>query len=128
MGEFIRKLLRWIIFIVLVVLLILVIIKLANKNGTAKKTKKVVDNGVEAIKKETKELKLTNKKKNTKKTTETTKTETTKEETKKEESVVTSTLEVEAPDTSSDSYLYIIGIVILGGGTYYIYKNRNLNN
>ena len=123
MGEFIRRLLRWIIFIIVVVLLILLIVKLANKNGTAKKTKKVINSGVETIKKE--KDKFSNKKNNN------TKTET-KEETNtnnnNDNNIVTSTLEVNTPDTGTSSYLYILGIVVLSGGTYYIYKNRELND
>ncbi len=124
MGEIIRKLLRWIIFIIIVVLLILLIIKLANKTGTAKKTKKVVDTSVQTIKKNTKDLKVTTKKK--KKTTKTTtETNTTTEE---NNSIVTSTLEVDTPDTGTTSYLYILGVAILGSGTYYIYRNRKVND
>lgn len=125
MGEIIRKLLRWIIFIIIVVLLILLIIKLANKNGTAKKTKKVVDTGVQTIKKNTKDLKVTTKNKKTTKKTTTTETNTTREE---NNSVVTSTLEVDTPDTGTTSYLYILGVAILGSGTYYIYRNRKVND
>ena len=122
MGDIIRKLIRWIIFIILVVLLILLIVKLANKNGTAKKTKKVLDKGVTEIKKGTK--KATTKDKDTTK-----KEEVKKEETKKEDNnTITSTIEVNAPDTGSNSYLYILGIAILGTGTYYIYRNKELED
>lgn len=121
MGEIIRKLLRWIIFIIIVVLLILLIIKLANKNGTAKKTKKVVDTGVQTIKKNTKDLKVTTKSKKTKK-------EETTNNTTVENNIVTSTLEVNTPDTGTTSYLYILGVAILGSGTYYIYRNRKVND
>jgi len=123
MGEFIRKLIRWIIFIILVVLLILLIIKLANKNGTAKKTKKVLDKGVTEIKKSTKDV-ITIKEKDTNKKDTTKKEETTKED----NNVVTSTLEVNTPDTGSASYLYILGIAIMGTGTYYIFRNRELKD
>lgn len=124
MGEIIRKLIRWIIFIIIVVLLILLIIKLANKNNTAKKTKKVVDTGITEIEKTTKDLTTTKKNKKT----------TKKETTKKEETVnsndniVTSTIEVNTPDTGSNSYLYILGIAIMSSGTYYIFKNRKAEN
>lgn len=127
MGEFIRKLIRWIIFIILVVLLILLIIKLVNNNGIKKKTTKVMDTSVETKKNITKSTKKSTKKNKT--TTEKNKTiKKTIKTTKKEDSTTTATLEVEAPDTSSDSYLYILGIMALSSGTYYIYKNRRLNN
>ncbi len=123
MGEIIRKLLRWIIFIIIVVLLILLIIKLANKNGTGKKTKKIVDTSVQTIKKNTKDLKVTTKKKN--KANNSIEENTTTEE---NNSIVTSTLEVNTPDTSTTSYLYILGVAILGSGTYYIYRNRKVSD
>lgn len=115
MGEFIRKLIRWIIFIILVVLLILLIIKLVNSNGSAKKTKKAVDTSVETIKKNT--ITKEKDKENNK---------TTSEEIENEE--INMTLEVETPNTSSNGYLYILGILVLNSGIYYIYKNREIKD
>lgn len=118
MGELIRRLIRWIIFIIIIVLLILLIVKLANKNNTASKTKKVLDSGVQTIKKETKKIKKDSSK------------QTTQEETKEtpKEEVVTSTLIVDAPDTGSSMEVtgIILGIIVVSSGIYYIIKNRNL--
>ena len=91
---------------------------------------KTVDTSVETIKNSTKSTtkKSTKKTTTTKETTKKNTTTTTKKEEKKEEATTTSTLEVEAPDTSSNGYLYILGIMVLSSGTYYIYRNRELNN
>lgn len=115
MGEIIRRLIRWIIFIIIVVLLILLIIKLVKKNDTSKKTKEVINSGVKTIKKNTDKL---------------TPTKKTEEKTSVNEEIVptTSTLEVTAPDTGSDSYLYILGIAIVGSGICFIYRNREICN
>ena len=67
-------------------------------------------------------------KKSTTKNDEKSKKTTQNDETKKVENTTTTTLEVEAPDTSSNCYLYILGIMVLSSGTYYIYRNRELNN
>ncbi len=118
MGELIRRIIRWILFVILVVLLILLIVKLINNSGTGKKTKKVLDKGVQEIKKGTKKV-VSSKDKDTTKKEE--------KEKDKEENNIISTIEVTTPDTASFSYLYILGIAILSSGTLYIYKNR-VNN
>lgn len=138
MGELIRRLLRWIIFIIIVVLLILLIVKLANKNGTAKKTEKVLQSGVKTIKKDTKEFvgdtNKNNTKKNNNKTTNTTKNNnTTTNNTNSNNTTTnnngTSTQVIDAPDTATSNYLSIIlGTIVLSGGAYYIYLNRNVTN
>ena len=138
MGELIRRLLRWIIFIIIVVLLILLIVKLANKNGTAKKTEKVLQSGVKTIKKDTKEFVDTTKnsnKKNKNKTTNTTKNNTTTNNTNTNNTTTTTnnnvqtTQVIDAPDTATSNYLSIIlGTIVLSGGAYYIYLNRNVTN
>ena len=112
MGELIRKLLRWIIFIVIVVLLILLIVKLANKNKTATKTKKIMDSGVETIKKGTKKIKKETEDENMQEITNT--------------DSVTSTLVVDAPDTGSSAHGILLGIIVVGSGIYYIYRNKKL--
>ena len=133
MLELIKRLLRWIIFAIIVILLILLLVKLFNKKDNVKKN---LDSGVKVIKKTTDDV--------VDKTKETL-TYDKKEEEKKEENETTTSIDrnanervdtnnptpsnqttVNAPDTASSADLMILlGTVLLGSNTYYLYKKRN---
>ena len=129
MLELIKRLLRWIIFAIIVILLILLLVKLFNKKDNVKKN---LDSGVKVIKKTTDDVVDKTKETLTYDKKEETKDETTSIDRNANERVDSNTTTtsnqttVNAPDTASSADLMILlGTVLLGSNTYYLYKKRN---
>ena len=129
MLELIKRLLRWIIFAIIVILLILLLVKLFNKKDNVKKN---LDSGVKVIKKATDDVVDKTKETLTYDKKEETKDETTSIDRNANERVDSNTTTtnnqttVNAPDTASSADLMILlGTVLLGSNTYYLYKKRN---
>lgn len=125
--ELFKSIVKWIVIVLLFILLIFALVRLVNGND-AKKVNSATKTKIQTVTKkdndeEEKEEVITSGKK------ETTISESSGEETKEE--VVTTTTpeatEVTTPDTATSEGIGIIfGFIILGVGTYYIYKNRNI--
>jgi hypothetical protein len=99
MSDLIRGLIRWILVILLAILVIFLIIKVANRNKV-KTTKKEEPAPIVTIRD---------------------KEDTVEDNTQLEQS----TLVVDTADTgATDKASIIIGMLILGTTTYFIYKNR----
>ena len=113
--EFIRGVIKWIIIAIIIILIIILIGRLASKheakqlqntnNGLRTITNQAendFDNGLETI-------------------------DNALDNTREEDRVDLQTLE-DTPDTASSSLLEtIFGLIILGSGTYYIYKSKENN-
>ena len=126
MVELFKSIVKWIVIVLLFILLIFALVRLVNGND-AKKVNSATKTKIQTVTKkdneEEKEEVITSEKK------ETTISESSGEEAKEE--VVTTTTpeatEVTTPDTATSEGIGIIfGFIILGVGTYYIYKNRNI--
>lgn len=124
MVELFKSIIKWIVIVLLFILLIFALVRLVNGND-AKKVNSTTKTKIQTVTKkdneEEKEEVITSEKK------ETTISESSGEETKEE--VVTTTTpeatEVTTPDTATSEGIGIVfGFIILGVGTYYIYKNR----
>lgn len=110
MVELIRKIIRWIIVILIIILIIHLLIKVSNKSKTKNlNINKPVSTGIKTIKK-----------KNNTDYESGDSTSDTKESTTKEPETVST------PDTATGSNLYILGLIIFGGTTYYILKNKKV--
>ena len=112
MLDLIRSILKWMIIAIIIILVILVFAKLTHKE---KKVVDDLDNGVQTIKKTTKETiedglePLTD-------STEETPTDTTNN----------NTLVVDTPNTGTkEDATTILGIIIIGSTFYYIHKKSN---
>ena len=102
MVELIKKAIKWIIVILIIILGISILIKASNSNKT-KNVNKPLSTPVKTIKKNN---------------------NTEKEEVEDEEESISGE-EVDTPDTASSNVLeVVIGIILLSGSTYYIVKNR----
>ena len=109
MVELIRKIIKWIIFFLIVILIIHLLIKISNRSKV-KNVNKPLSTGIKEIKKRTrKDYEPSN----------STSTENNKNTTNESETVST-------PDTATSSSLYILGLIIFGGTTYYIIRNKKV--
>ena len=124
MGDLIRTIIRWIIIILIVILIIFLLFKITDKS----KTKKAVNTGVQTVKKT---------KDKVKETVKDTVNEVTADPEGSEDENVTGddakvededrTLVVDTPDTDTSSAVGLIGVIILSGGAYYVYRRREAN-
>lgn len=115
MSDLLRIILRWLILIFIIILVIALIIRFANKNNATNKT---LNSGVKTVQKVSDDTKKT-----VKENVEEVKNNTT-DTTKEEKVEVKSDQVVESPDTAtSDTLSIILGLLIIGGSTYYIYYN-----
>ena len=110
MVDLVKTIIKWLIVALVFLLLISIISKASNKTTTnkTKLNKTNTSTGVRTIKKEKQNEEVVSQ------------TNTTEEETPKE---------INTPDTGVNNNLsLIIGTIILGSATFYIYKSRKQTN
>ena len=122
MGDLIRTIIRWIIIILIIILIIFLLFKITDKS----KTKKAVNTGVETVKKTKDKVKETVKDtvQEVPANPEGTEEDEISDDTEAEED---RTLVVDTPNTDTSSAIGLIGIIILSGGAYYVYRRREAN-